>query len=196
MIPGHSLHRLAGMLCSRDTCERVIDAFFGDFQREWLEAATVRRRASVAVRGYASFWVVLAGSLGRDVENDLAGLARRAMSGVALPAVMLGLLAVLFGAPSWVRTGRIDWMDAGRGMWEMSSLIAALLVARYRSRHADGRSLPAFFLAVSLAVAIVIVRRVDAGHDSAYQWLLRASVNMTWPFLIRKQQDPDAAKAE
>jgi hypothetical protein len=194
MIPGRALHRLAGTLCSRDMSERVIDAFFADFQREWLEAATFRRRASVTVRGYASFWVVLAGSLTRDAGNDRAGFAMRVLNRVALPAVMLGLLAIAFGAPSWVRAGRIDWGDAVRGMWEMSSLIAALLVARYRSRNADRRSLPAFFLAVSLAVAMVIVRRIDPGHDSAYQWVLRASVNMAWPFLIRRQQAPGPAE--
>ena len=195
MIPGRLLHRLAGRLCSPETCERVIDAFVADFQREWFEAVTFRRSGLVTLRGYVSFWIVLTGSLMRDAQNDFTGFARRALTHVAVPAMVFGLVIVAFGAPSWVRTGRIDWTDAARGMWEMSSLIAALLVARHRSRNADRRSLPAFFLAVSFAVAIVIARHIDPGHDGAYQWVLRASVNMAWPFLVRRQPEhgPPAA---
>ena len=73
MIPGRVLRRLAGMLCSRDMCERVIDALFADFQREWIDCATSRRRASVVGCGYAGFVVTLAGCLGHDAQHDFGG---------------------------------------------------------------------------------------------------------------------------
>lgn len=189
MIPGRALHRFASEFCSLDMRERVIDAFLADFQREWFDAATYRRRASVMLRGYASFGVALAACLAHDARNDFAGFTTRVLDRVAFPTVMLGLLLVGFGAPSWVKTGRVDWADAVRGMGSMSGLIAAILIARHRSRNADRRALPAFFLAVCLAVAIVIVQRIDPGHEIAYRWLLQASVNMSWACLVRKQQE-------
>jgi hypothetical protein len=189
MIPGRALHRFASAFCSPDMRERVIDAFVADFQQEWFEAATFRRCASVVVRGYASFWVALAGCLARDAQNDVVGFTTRVLNRVAFPTVMVCLLVVGFGAPSWIKTGRVDWIDAVRGLGSMSGLIAAILIARYRSLHADRRALPAFFLAVCLAVTIVLVRSIDPGHQIAYRWLLQASVNMSWAFLVRRQPD-------
>ncbi|HEY0284932.1 MAG TPA: hypothetical protein VGC23_06045 [Vicinamibacterales bacterium] len=169
--------------------ERVIDAFFADFQREWIDAATFWRRASVIVHGYASFGIAFAGCLAHDAQRDPASFTTRVLNGLAFPSVMVVLMLVGFGGPSWVKTGRVDWTDAVRGMGSMSGLIAPILIARYRSQNVDRRALPAFFVASCLALAMVIVRGIDPGHQTAYRWLLQASVNMSWAFLVRKQPD-------
>jgi hypothetical protein len=189
VIPGRALHRFASAFCSPDMRERVIDAFVADFQREWFDAATFRRPASVMVRGYASFGVALVACLAHDAHNDFAGFTTRVLDRVAFPTVMLGLLLLGLSAPSWVKTGRVDWAETLRGMGWMSSLVASIFVGRYRLRRAESRSLAAFFLAVGLAVAVVIVQRINPDHQTAYQWVFHASLNMSWPFLVRKQPD-------
>jgi peptidoglycan/LPS O-acetylase OafA/YrhL len=187
MMPGRTLHRLARALCARDTCERVIDAFLADLQREWADAETCWRRASVIVRGYPSFGIALAGCLAHDAQRDPAGFTMRVLNRVAFPTVIVGLLLVGFGGPSWVKTGRVDWADAVRGMGSMSGLIVPILIARYRFRNADRRAFRTFAMAVCLAVAIVIVQRFDPGHQTAYRWLLQASISMSWAVLVRRQ---------
>lgn len=189
MIPFRALYRVAAALCSRDTCERVVDAFLADLQRECLEAATFRRRVSLILRGYLSFGIALVGCFAHDAQRDPAGFTARVLNLAAFPAAIAGLLLVGFGGPSWVRTGRVDWVDAARGMRSMSGLIAAILIASYRSRHADRRALPAFLLAVCVAVTLVIVREIDPGHQTEYGWLSQVAVNLSWAFLVRRHPD-------
>jgi hypothetical protein len=88
MIHGRTLHRFASAFCSPDMRERVIDAFVADFQREWTEAATFGRRASVIVRGYASFGIAFAGCLAHDAQRDPASFTTRVLNRFAFPSVM------------------------------------------------------------------------------------------------------------
>ncbi|HET7158071.1 MAG TPA: hypothetical protein VFI62_03685, partial [Burkholderiales bacterium] len=91
MIPGRALHRLGHSICSPDMRERVVDAFVADFQRECVEAVTFRARASALVRGYASFWVALAGGLIHDARFDFGGFKTRVAIPLAFMGVMVGL---------------------------------------------------------------------------------------------------------
>ena len=195
MIPGRMLHRLAAALCSPDMGERVVDAFFADFQREWLDAETFASRASALIRGYAAFGVVLAGCLMHDARHDFAGFRARALNRIAYYSFVVSLSLVAVVAPSWVRTGRVDWSDAARGTLWVGSIMAAIVIARYRSQYAERRALLPFFLAVGMAIAVMVFHPVNDGHGDVYKWLFHVSLTMAWPFLLKKQHDHDPAEA-
>ena len=193
MIPGSALHRLARMLCSTDMSERVIDAFFADFQREWLEAATLRARASTLVRGYASFWVVLACGLMRDVRSDFHGFQTRVAAPIVFLALIIGLLLIGTGAPSWVETGHVKWSEGLKGFVWTSGLLLSVLIGRYRARYAERRSVSGFALALTLSIVFLLLHRVT--DRTIFRWAFLTSLNMTCPFLVRKPSISGPAEA-
>jgi hypothetical protein len=183
MIPGRMLHRLGSALCSPDMRERVIDAFVADFQSEWVDATTPRQRAFVTVRAYWSFAAIMAGCLVHDAQHDFAGFARRVLKRVGLVSVWV----VTMIAFSW-KNGHVDWVDLARRFGWAGAFGAALFISAHRSQHAARRAWAPFFLAVGVAVAVLVLHPINDGHGKTYEWVYMMSLTLAWPFLVRKKR--------
>ncbi len=193
MIPGHLLHRVAVVVCSPAFCDHVVEPLLADLQHEWVEASTLRIRTSACIHGYASFWVALAGGLINDARFDFSGFKSRVAIPLAFMGLMAGLVLIGSGARSWVETGRVNWSEALEGLGWMSGLVISIVVGRYRARHAERRAVLGFTVALTLGVTFLILHRLT--DETMFRWAFLTSLNMSCPFLVRKQLHQGPAEA-
>lgn len=97
MIPGRALHRLASLVCSATTLDRIIEPAIADLQKEFASPTRVFARAWVLIVGYLAIIKVIAICAVRlsgqsDVERR--ALARTGVWSVCLVVAITALLMV------------------------------------------------------------------------------------------------------
>ena len=60
MIPGRTLHRIASLVCSPETLDRVVEPAIADLQKEYESAADGNRRVWALLTGYSAVLKVIA----------------------------------------------------------------------------------------------------------------------------------------
>jgi len=119
MIPGRTLHRLAGRICTTKTLERVVEPAIADLQKEYagITAAARVLRARTLLRGYVSLLKVLvicALSGQTDTEEERNMLAQTFAWSVVFVVASSALLIL---PPLY------HWGDALRGWYVVMTLV-------------------------------------------------------------------------
>src|SRR6185295_13039180 len=104
MVPGRSLHRLASLICSTKSLERVVEPAIADLQKEYdgHAASHFLRRVWVLFRGYSAILRVMAVcALGVSVASDEErnGLVRTFAWSLTF---MIAAAALLMLPPLWL----------------------------------------------------------------------------------------------
>jgi hypothetical protein len=97
MIPGRMLHRLASLVCSSNTLDRIIEPAIADFQKEFTVPTGVFARAWVLVVGYLATIKVIAicaVTASTVTDDDRRAIARTCVWSVCTVLAMTALLIV------------------------------------------------------------------------------------------------------
>ena len=96
MMPGRTLHRLAGYICCAQTLERIVEPAIADLQKEYAESgATASQRMWTLVTGYAAIinvTAMCAFSVSIASDDDRRTIIRIMAWFVALTVAFTGLL--------------------------------------------------------------------------------------------------------
>ena len=99
MIPGRTLHRIASLVCSPETLDRVVEPAIADLQREYAMRTGAFARAWVLVVGYLAIFKVIAiclVTISASTDDERRAIVRTCLSCVC---AVLSVTALLIAAP-------------------------------------------------------------------------------------------------
>ena len=97
MTPGRTLHRLAMLLCSTKTIDRIIEPAIADLQKEYNAADRVSQRACVLLAGYIAILKVIAvcvlnaATVTEDERRTLSKMLAASVGSIAAISALLTL---------------------------------------------------------------------------------------------------------
>ena len=187
------LYRLASAVCSTDMRQRVIDAFFADCQREWLDAPNAGSRLLSVARFWSSFWIALAGCLAHDVLHDLGGFTRRVLAPISWSGFWCTVILIIAGGREWVRAGTMNPAEMTRNFTLMSAYLPAVVIALYRNKTSEHRSWKGLAWSIGLMAVFLATREMFSEFRFILGWAAGSCVSASWTFLIKKE--PSVVKA-
>ena len=108
MIPGGTIHRLAGHICSAKTLERVVEPAIADLQKEYGSAGRVTQRVWVLLTGYPAILKVIAAcairvSMASDEERRELAMILAWSAAMFIVVALLLIVPPLYHFPAAMR---------------------------------------------------------------------------------------------